>query len=91
MDEESWGLGNDFNGRRVWPFPEKDGIFCGAPTDQIEAVRELQRLQQAGAEFIVFMWTTFWWLDFYGDLEQYLNHHAERVLCSPRVVVFRLR
>jgi hypothetical protein len=91
VDEDSWGLGNDFNGRRVWPFPEKDGIFCGAPTDQTEAVRELQRLQQAGAEFIVFMWTTFWWLDFYGDLEQYLNHHAERVLCSPRVVVFRLR
>jgi len=91
VDEDTWGLGSEFRGRRVWPFIEKDGLYWGAPEDEATAVAELRRLQEAGAGFIAFAWTAFWWLDHYAALDRRLRDQAERVLWSPRLMVFRLR
>lgn len=90
VDEDTWGLGNDFRGRFVWPFPERNGLFWGTPTDGASAVAELQRLRDSGAKFIAFTWTTRWWLDHFEELDQALCQHADCVLRSPRLIVFKL-
>ena len=90
VDEDQWGLGHEFQGRRVWPFTERDGLYWGPPADQATAARELERLRAAGAEFIGFAWTSFWWLDHYEDLDRLLRQQP-RVLSSPRLRMYRLR
>jgi hypothetical protein len=50
------------------PFPERDGVFWGAPVDDAAAVAELRRHAAAGVEHVVVGWPAFWWLDAYPGL-----------------------
>jgi len=49
--------------RAVIPFMERDGRYWGSPANGEEAVSEFRRLRQSGAEYIVFVWSSFWWLE----------------------------
>jgi len=89
VDEDQWGLGKEFQGRRVWPFTERDGLYWGPPADPATAAPELERLRTAGAQFIAFAWTSFWWLDHYEDLDRELRQRA-CVLNTPRLRIYRL-
>jgi glycosyltransferase involved in cell wall biosynthesis len=85
-------LGNDFlPGRRAIPFLEKDGQFWGPPPDDETGIRELERLRQSGAGFIVFGWPAFWWLEHYVGLAQHLRDRFPRLLQNERLVAFDLR
>ena len=55
-------------GLRVIGFIERDGVYWGPPPDDETAIREFERLRRAGARFMVFAWTAFWWLDVYTGL-----------------------
>jgi hypothetical protein len=78
-------------GRRAIPFLERDGQYWGAPEDDTVAVRELERLRRAGANFMVFGWPDFWWLEQYPGLHRHLRSHFRCVLENRRLVVFDLR
>src|SRR5439155_17341552 len=78
-------------GNQAIPFLERGGQYWGPPADDETATRELTRLRQSGAKFLVFAWPAFWWLDFYSDFEQYLQSRFSCVLKNDRVVVFDLR
>ena len=78
-------------GKQAIPFLERSGQYWGPPADDQTATRELTRLRQSGAKFLVFAWPAFWWLDFYSDFEQYLQSRFSCVLKNDRVVVFDLR
>lgn len=78
-------------GRRAIPFLERDGQYWGAPPDNETAIRELERLRQAGASFIVFAWPAFWWLDHYAGLHRHLRSRFRCVLENDRLVMFDLR
>jgi hypothetical protein len=73
------------------PFLERDGQYWGAPPDDETAIRELQRLRQAGASFIVFAWPAFWWLEYYSDFSDFLRAKYPCPLENERLVVFDLR
>ena len=50
-----------------------------------------ERLRQAGANLLVFVWPCFWWLEHYAAFDRYLG---ERFCCafeSEQVLVFDLR
>jgi hypothetical protein len=47
-------------------------------------------LREAGARFIVFARSSFWWLDYYAALAEHLRHHGERIMANERFVAFRL-
>ena len=79
------------NTHRTVPFLERDGQYWGQPPDEETAIRELQRLRQTGASFIVFGWPAFWWLDYYRGLHDYLRSHYRCVLENERLIVFDLR
>jgi FkbM family methyltransferase len=76
--------------RRILPFLEREGQYWGAPPDDETAVRELERLRQAGANFIVFAWPAFWWLHYYTGLYDHLRSHYRSVQENDRLVVFDL-
>ena len=77
--------------RRYLPFLEKEGRYWGKPPDDATAIRELERLRNAGASFIVFIWSTFWWLEYYGGLHRYLRAQFPCIRQDERIVVFDLR
>jgi glycosyltransferase involved in cell wall biosynthesis len=91
VDEDQWRSGGIVAGRTALPFPEQDGQYWGPPSDEAAALRELERLRQAGAQFIVFGWPAFWWLDYYQGLREHLRSRARCVLENDRLVVFDLR
>jgi hypothetical protein len=67
------------------------GQYGGPPPDDATAIRELERLRQSGASFMVFAWSAFWWLDYYAALRQQLRSAFRFVLENDRLVVFDLR
>jgi LmbE family N-acetylglucosaminyl deacetylase len=79
-----------FAPRHCMPFLEKDGCYWGKPSDDATAIRELERLREAGASFIAFVSSTFWWLDYYSGLRRYLLQFP-CVQRDERIVVFDLR
>ena len=90
VDENQWDC-EGLSQFRLLPFLERDGNYWGPPADDSTAIKELERMRQAGASFIVFAWTTFWWLDYYAELRNYLRATFPCILRNSRLVVFDLR
>jgi glycosyltransferase involved in cell wall biosynthesis len=90
VDQNQWGSGI-VTGRHAIPFIERDGQYWGPPQNDETAIRELKRLQQSGANFIVFGWPAFWWLDYYVELRDYISSQFRCVLKNSRLVVFELQ
>ena len=79
------------SGRKRIPFLERNGQYWGNPRDDENAIEELERLREAGAQFIVFAWSTFWWLEYYAGLRQCLRTRFPCVLENDSLVMFDLR
>jgi glycosyltransferase involved in cell wall biosynthesis len=90
VDESQWGS-NFLDARQAIPFVERDGMYWGRPADDEMAIRELERLRGSGPSFMVFAWPTFWWLDYYVGLHDYLSSKFRCALTNSRVVAFDLR
>jgi ubiquinone/menaquinone biosynthesis C-methylase UbiE/uncharacterized protein YbaR (Trm112 family) len=91
VDGNRWGIDKVIAGRRVMPFLERNGEYWGSPADDQNAINELERLRQSGANFIVFGWPAVWWLDHYCEFARYLYSKFRCVLQSSKLVVFDLR
>jgi glycosyltransferase involved in cell wall biosynthesis len=95
VDEDNWGDGwgrsEVVSDRRSVPFLERDGLYWGPPPDDETAIKEFERLRQTGANFIVFAWPAFWWLDYYSGLARHLRSQFSCVLENERAIVFDLR
>lgn len=89
VDENQWGseILPQFD---VLPFLEHNGQFWGAPPNDEIAIREVERMRQAGASFMVIAWPAFWWLDYYSGLRNYLSLNFRCVLEKSVLVVFDL-
>jgi len=79
----------ELHGRTGWHFLQNDaGVYAGHhPADSGAAIDALERLQARGAEYLLFPWTTLWWLDHYAALRDYLNQHYRVVLRDERTCV----
>jgi hypothetical protein len=90
VDQNQWGFQLVTDRCRI-PFLERDGQYWGLPPDDQTAIRELERLRGTGANFIVFGWPAFWWLDYYSGLGKYLSAKFRCALRNSRLIVFDLR
>src|SRR5262249_14500087 len=76
---------------RVPVLLNSDEQHAGPAADDETAIREGERLRQAGARFLVVAWPAFWWLDYYSGLHQHLRSCYRCLLENERLVVFDLR
>jgi FkbM family methyltransferase len=90
VDEAQWGV-EILGGRSHLHFPERDGQYWGRPPDAVSAIQEFERSRAVGANFIVFTWPAFWWLEYYAEFHHYLRTQFKCVLENDRLVVFDLR
>jgi ubiquinone/menaquinone biosynthesis C-methylase UbiE len=90
VDEGAWEA-EDIAGRRALPFLERDGKYWGKPLDDDTAIRELERLREAGAAFLVFLSPAMWWLDYYTGFSRYLCMTFRCILQSDSLAAFDLR
>lgn len=77
--------------RHAIPFLEHQGQYWGPPQDDSMAISEFERLRSAGAQFIVFGWPAFWWVEYYTTFHHYLRSQFPCVLRNDRLVVFDVR
>jgi glycosyltransferase involved in cell wall biosynthesis len=91
VDEDQWRSEVIAEGRRPLPFLERGGQYWGPPPDDATAILEVERMRTEGANFMVFGWPAFWWLDCYGGLRDHLSSNYHRVARNSRMVVFDLR
>jgi glycosyltransferase involved in cell wall biosynthesis len=91
VDEQQWGMKNDFCGRKVLPFTERNGQYWGVPDDDKSAIEEIEFNVHKGVDYIIFSWPAFWWLDYYASLKQYLFRHFKNVVKNERLIAFDLR
>jgi O-methyltransferase len=77
--------------RRLIPFLEKDGVYWGAPESGEQAISALERLRGAGAGFIAFAWSSFWWLEHYPALSGHLRASYPCLVEDDRIVLFDIR
>jgi hypothetical protein len=76
---------------RVLPFPERDGKSWGLPADSASAIAELERLRGLGTAFIAFVWTAFWWFDYYAEFGRHLRERYREVVSNERLAIFELK
>jgi SAM-dependent methyltransferase len=91
VDEREWDVGEVDGSRHRIDFFERGGKYWGPPADDETAIRELERLRDLGATFIVFGWPAIWWLEHYVELGHYLYSRFRCVLQHDRLVIFDLR
>ena len=84
-------LGLEQSERPVIPFLERDGEYWGAPEDDAQATRELDRLRDAGARYLVLAWPSFWWLEEYGAFFAHLRERHACLLENELLQVYDLR
>jgi GT2 family glycosyltransferase/glycosyltransferase involved in cell wall biosynthesis/SAM-dependent methyltransferase len=82
----------DLAGRRAWHFPRtQDGTYAGFhPKDSSWAIAQVETLRHAGADFLVFPATAFWWFDFYHHFARYLQVQHREVWCDSNCRIFQL-
>ena len=64
--------------REVIPFPSRDGVWWGAPSDDDSAIAELERHREAGVTHLALVWTAAWYLEQYP---RFLAHLRTRYKC----------
>lgn len=78
-------------GRSFVPFLEHDGEYGGRPPGDAVAIRELERLRNAGARFILFTWPSFWWLTVYPGLRQHLDDTWRCAIRTEDLIAYETR
>ena len=80
----------DINTSTAVPFPSRNGIWWGNPESADAAVREMRQRCIAGAEFVVFTWATFWYLDKYRELADLLRRAGHEIYSGADCVVYKV-
>ncbi len=93
VDDGQFGVKDEWNSWHYKPLPylEKDGQYWGPPSNDKIAIQEFERLRQQEADFMVFAWSAFCWLDYYPGLHQYLLSKFNCVIENSSLIVFDIR
>jgi SAM-dependent methyltransferase len=80
----------DLYDRSIHPFTEKNDSYGGPPADDAAALSELRRQMAAGADYIVFAWPAFWYLEHYSELARCLSSYHTLAFKNENIIVYRL-
>src|SRR5262249_53987067 len=70
-------------------FPQAaGGVYAGYhPANSEAAVRHLEQLRTAGAQYLLLPQTSLWWLEHYREFGEHLNRNYMRVMDQPDLCV----
>ncbi len=91
MDQAEWSMAERLPELRFIPFLERDGEYWGPPEDEGAALRELERLQTGGADYLAVGFPAFWWLDEYPALVRHLRSQCRSLVENECLMLFDLR
>jgi glycosyltransferase involved in cell wall biosynthesis len=91
VNGDEWGTGEPVQGRISIPFLENSGQYWGSPPDDATAIKELERLRDHGAQFIVFWWTQFWLLESLTGFRDHLRSQFALETKGNHLAIFDLR
>jgi ATP-binding cassette, subfamily B, bacterial len=79
-------------GRDAWHFPQlDDGAYAGRhPSDDAEAIAQLERLRERGARYLVVPATALWWLDHYQGFREHLDRYERSISDPTTAVIYKL-
>ncbi len=82
----------NLDGVEGWHFPRTpEGVWAGHhPADSEDAIGQLLALREAGAEYLAFPRSSYWWLDHYQGLALHLGAPDAAVARHDACVVFPL-
>jgi len=91
VDDNAWGIDKDLAHRRRFHLVDHDGKYYGPPSDDDQAILEIERERKEGAKYIFFTSNSFWWLDYYEKLAAYLKKNYPCILNNERLLGFQLQ
>ena len=77
--------------RRGWHLPEHDAIYNGDPASAEQLIDDVAYLRAAGGTHVVFVSTTFWFLDRYPRFSEYLAQTATLSEKTPQFAIYELK
>ncbi|MEO5905830.1 MAG: DUF4915 domain-containing protein, partial [Saprospiraceae bacterium] len=91
VDENLLGLDqSSIHPVTTYSFIEREGIYLGAPEKDDVAIEELNRIHAIHVHHsIAFAWPSFWWLDEYKKLSNFLNTTYSVVFKNDRIIMFQ--
>ncbi|GAA4452711.1 hypothetical protein GCM10023189_16560 [Nibrella saemangeumensis] len=89
-DEGQLGTSHIHAGRYRIPFIEQNGQYWGPPANDTQAIEEIERQRTKGSAYIFFAWPTFWWLEHYSGMYNYLMSNYTCLINNERLVGFKL-
>jgi len=89
VDEEQ--IRSELPHRNALPFLENQGEYWGPPEDDGTAIAEFERMRESGVAFIGFIWSCFWWLEYYPAFYQHLRDRFSCAVENEEIVIFDLR
>jgi len=72
----------------ILPFMEKNGQYWGLPEDDAQAIMEIERMREAGADGIAIPWSAFWVLEQYQEFAQHIRSNYRIVHSDDRLKIF---
>jgi hypothetical protein len=69
---------------------EHNGQYWGRPVNDEDAILEIEQQRKNGATAIIFTWLSFWTLDYYKGMHEYLDAHYECTLNNERLKGYNL-
>jgi glycosyltransferase involved in cell wall biosynthesis len=90
VDENHWGIGESVAERKRIHFLEKEGQYWGLPADDKHAIAEIEVQRKNGVAVIAFAWSSFWVLDYFKGMHNYLKSNYKCILENERLMVFNL-
>jgi hypothetical protein len=76
--------------RKGWHFPEKDGIWWGAPGGSEQLVSDFDDLRRRGATHMVITKNSFWWFDHFPAFVQHLQATSKLIEAAPDFRIYKL-
>ena len=76
--------------RKGWHFLEKNGIYDGNPSESQQLIGDLEQLRGRGATHLVFISSTFWWLDYYREFAEHLAKSTTLVEATPEFRIYKM-
>jgi 2-polyprenyl-3-methyl-5-hydroxy-6-metoxy-1,4-benzoquinol methylase/glycosyltransferase involved in cell wall biosynthesis len=81
-----------FGKRTAFHFPQTaEGKYAGYhPANGTDAIQQIERLKDQGCNYLLLPQTSFWWLDYYKELQSHLQNEHRKVWSDSDCIIYQL-